>query len=778
MNSEKTPFKGYEVPVRDLLVGISGLAVLLLIFITLLPDSSFIRPFIAVLFLSLIPGMLLLQLLGVKPTSFVTYLLYAFGVSAILVMAIGAGMSLILPELGIERPLSTEWVLLFSLLLVGALSSEVYRQKGLESHIVQLPSLDISLSAIFTLYIPFLGLIAITLLNQFGFHLPMIILLCLIALVPFFTLLNKDPRVVLPLLLWTVALTLLYYQSLWGKSYPLEMWIHGMILEMGQWTPAIGSTSADIPEIRGMGYESILPSAVLYPIYILIAGIDPMTQLRVVNPLFISLIPLALYEMFRQYVSRRDAFLSTLIFVFSFRFYVQHFPNGPRDVIALLFLALFGLALADSELTARNQRILILMFIIGIAVSHYGASYIFLAALVISIIVLKAISLIDQYTTLSINQRHPFADAIDRRLLPLITLFALIVVISWYAFTAHGTKLQPLIESIYRFVTDGISPSGLHSDRVLSPKPFSIELARIFYIAIVGLCGVGLISETYRRVINIQPRIRGEHLLISYGLFLLFGMSFLSVGTGYGPGRVYMISLSFLAVFMVLALYDIQNALFRISQEYPILGMLTEVISPTNSHTKIRSLLAVFLCVFLLLNTGVVAETITQGDDYGPNMIINNERLAQSQDPETRLVSQGCIDCDIGSYVWLLRYGPNGDQLYTDSTSNSYFWYGASIVDRVDNFVNEYLLANHSLLYRQDLPTRSLEAQPEGYIFLSHENHASGYIYPVNEEPQPINDDELGLDQTDKVHASGSTTIYRIQESSKSTTHISDEDIS
>lgn len=747
----------YGVTVREFFIGIAGLAGLLVGFVAAPVEVPFVRPVLAVVFLSLVPGVLILQLVNVRPRSLVPYILYTVGLSMIFVMGLGVGMSLILPIFGVRRPLSTGWVLMVLLLIVGMLCAQLYRHEELERQIIKIPRLRITPLGLFALQLPFASVVAITLVNESGLIFPSIVLLCLLSLIPFVILLNIHYMEILPLLLWAVGLALLYYQSLWHKSYPLEMWTHEMVLEMGRWTPAIGTTQADLPNIRGMGYETILPYGTLYPVYILITGVDSMTQLRVINPLFVSLIPLALYEMFRRYIPTKDAFLGTLFFVFSFRFYAQHFPNGARDVIALLFLTLFGLALADSTLSKRNRRILVLTFISGIAVSHYGASYIFLAVLSFSILSTKYMAIADQY----LENYQLSTDVSVRRLSYPVGLFAFVAIPSWYIYTAHGIHFSTLPIRIHVFISEGLTASEMHAERALSSSSISVEIARIFHIVVFGMAGIGLVTELYQRILNGTSRIRDEHLTVSYGLLLLFAMTWLSVGTGYGPGRVYIISLAFLAIFAVIALYDIQTVLSHTPQKYRIWNRITRTTFPVHSNADIRGLLAIFLCLFLLLNTGVVAETVTRGDDYGPNQIVNNERIAQSEDRETKLQSQGCLDCDVESFIWVITLGEDGSQVYVDSTMRSYFWYGQGIVHNTDGFVDDYLLTNNSLLYQQDLPTELSEVQSGSYILFNHNNHDTGTVFLANGETRPVEDVENSTGDTDKIYTSGESTVYR-----------------
>lgn len=719
------------------------------------------RPVFAVLLLSLVPGLLVLSLLGVREQPSVSLALYAIGASMVTMMAVGVASSFIYPTVGIDRPISEPWVVgtvaLVNLLLGGAVAWRADFEAVVATVSVPRPTP----AALLSLSLPFIGVLAVAVLNRFETNAVAIGFVLVVAIVPALALSRHVGTENYPLLIWGGALSLLYYKSLWQGSYPLEMWMHGMVLEQGRWVPIIGGDLAALPDIRGMGMESVLTDAVLYPMYALTAGIDTMTQLEVVNPLFVAMIPVAMYEIFRRYVHERDAMLAVFVFVFTFRFYSQHYPNAPRDVMATLFLVLFGLLIADAHINRNARGILAPVFIAGIGVSHYGAAYVVLASLFLSVVLLIGLDVVKRRPRVTQINVRTLTDggSSDVITYPLVFLAA-VFILMWYLFTAGGLKYQILSKAIARML-EPVAVSGLASERVLSQKPFSVETTRKMMVTVFALAGVGVVTEGIRRVVGMRSLVSDEHLSITVGLMAVFALSFLSVGTGFGKGRILAITLAFASVFAVLALHNIREVSARLTKRRDALALPRSVVTGVFTASRVRAGWAVFLCAFLLFNTGVIAETVTRDGDYGANAILNNERLGESDDPELRLQSSGCTQCDVRTVVWTLRYGADGPQVYDGGLAGSYYWYGHSVVTRLDDFVSEYLLENHSALYQEEIPPEWSRIDDGSYVMFTSGNHRSGLVFTSDGNSSSLHEARAELARSNKVYTTGRSGVYR-----------------
>jgi uncharacterized membrane protein len=336
-----------------------------------------------------------------------------------------------------------------------------------------------------------------------------------------------------------------------------------------------------------------------------------------------------------------------------------------------------------------------------------------------------------------------------------MVLFAGVFVTTWYLFTAGGVKFEILADAIER-VMSPVVVSGLASERVLSEKPLSVELTRSLIVLVFALIGGGILSELIRKLLSLPSSVNDEHLAISLSFVIIFGLSFLSLGTGFGQGRILMITLAFTSLFAVIALSNVHYLLSLFSTRF-------RQLTPKLPEISLQHAFGVFLCVYLLVNTGVVAETVTQGDDYGSTIIVNNERLAQSSSPELRIRSEGCVDCDVQSQVWVLKHGAAGEGVLDGGFGKSYYWYGHSLVTQIDGFVDGYFLSDRSTLYKGDLPAEWSAVDEGTYVRLTHDNHNGGIVL-LGDEEVSFDAAQRSLGSSDKVYSAGESTVYQYHE--------------
>jgi uncharacterized membrane protein len=764
LNGEKAP-----VTIRDILGVIVGVQSLLLALVAgeaVGFNLPLLRPILAVPLLAIAPGILLLLLADIRAISSPQTLLYAIGISLVVEMAIGVSISYVYALIGIARPISElPIVLTFSLIIIFLIYSiEVTGDDGHTLGEFSLPTP--SPSTLLASTLPFIGIIAITGLNRYGATIGVVGYLIVLSLVPLLTVKSEIDTRLYPLIIWMSAVGLLYFKSLWDGSYPLEMWMHEMVLEQGRWVPILGGDINALPDIRGMGQEGVLTDAVLYPIYALVAGIETITQLEVVNPLFVALIPLAMYETFRRCVSEEGALLCVFIFIFNYRFYSQHYPNAPRDVMATLFIVLLLLLLTDSDIDQRLGRGLAVLFAVGVTVSHYGVTYLMVPALGLSLVALFGLHLMRRALNSLTEERYkiPFTEQ-PIIVNPLFITFAGVFILSWYLYTADGVKFQLLVSAVDS-LSAATQTSGLASERVLSSKPFSIEMTRAMVAVILGLIGVGLLGETIRTLLDESTDVNNEHLVVAGSVATVFALTFTGLGTGFGQGRVLMLCLAVTGVFVIIGLRDLWTFGETIVSRNGLQNAVKAVLLRRPAGDQFHSVLVVFLCIFLLVNTGVVAETVTGGRDYGATTIVNNERLSQSDNPGHRLLSRGCIECDIQMRVWMLRHGPEGTTVYDGGLSKSHYWYGHSLVTQLDDFVTDYLLVNRSTLYWKSLPSNPASISNGTYVVLTHDNYDVDAMVVSGSELRPMNSTLNELGRSDRLYTSGSSTVYRVRNES------------
>ena len=301
-------------------------------------------PFV-VFSLSFVPGALLLVALGRRELEIsAEHVLYAFGSSLVILMFVGALANVLLPFAGIVRPLSPVPLGASVTAGIAVLAGTAHWRNPDGVVSVRIPPLW-SPAPLALLLLPLLSIIGVTLINATGINLLIVAVLVAVSAVPLVAVWRLHEEWY-SLAVWTAALAILYHKSLWkyagfgGRPHGITAW------EAGRWSPGIASIEPYSSEL--------LQNGVLFPMFAYLSDVFIMTQYEVVNPFFVSFIPLALYVTFRQYVRVDVAFLGAALFMFVHPFYLQY-PTAGRAATPVLFLALFGVALSNEGIPSGSR---------------------------------------------------------------------------------------------------------------------------------------------------------------------------------------------------------------------------------------------------------------------------------------------------------------------------------------------------------------------------------------------------------------------------------------
>lgn len=299
---------------RDCLWACGGLTLLQIILVVLSQfgiDIPVIRQVSGFLFLTFVPGILLLRILGIRNVNAVESVVYSAGLSLALLMFTGAVTNIAFPLIGIRQPLLIMPVTiclaaLSAILLLLAWLRE-RRTTLLESPIASLrPGLHSILVLALMLLLVILG---VKVSDLTGNNLVIIfILLCIAAIfgLGVYKKFFKPP--IYPLVIFIVSLCLLYQTSLMtpymvGTDIYPEYQFFRIAASSGVWNYAIPST-----------INSCLSIVILAPYYSSMMGISGIWVFKAVYPLVFSLMPLAMYRFFRIQVGETRSFIATFFF--------------------------------------------------------------------------------------------------------------------------------------------------------------------------------------------------------------------------------------------------------------------------------------------------------------------------------------------------------------------------------------------------------------------------------------------------------------------------------
>jgi len=326
----------------------------------------------------LLPGVSTVVLLGGRRLTPVVYLGAATGCGLIVTMLLGWLSSVLLPVLGIDRPLDALPQKILYTVVLGALIVVERRRDDafLETLLERLDLRSVVPGLVFCV-LPLSAIVGAQRLNNGeGATVALATLTCafvllLGALWLSFTGGGAARSTTIRWVLYHVAVAVMLGTSLrgdhlFGWDIQKEFSVADATLADGAWTRGGG----------GDAYQAML-SITAMPVQMhSLTGIALTTVMRVLYPLVFALVPVLLHHVAQKRSSLRAATFTVAGLIFAAGAFAQPMATITRQQTALvLFTAAFAVML-DETLTARPRRALVGVLLGGIAFSHYTTAYI------------------------------------------------------------------------------------------------------------------------------------------------------------------------------------------------------------------------------------------------------------------------------------------------------------------------------------------------------------------------------------------------------------------
>ena len=336
-----------------------------------------LREFVAFGYLTFVPGVLLLSALQPRSLERIEGVLYAVGLSIALDMFFGLVINSTLPFFGVTRPLSLTNLVAVLSVWVFCCSAVIWQRRtsarAPEFRLILRDLKGATLAPILYLIMLIVASVAgATAMNAYGNNSVLLVLIVLIGSVPLLVgLTNVIPKGVYPIAVFTVALSLLWHQSLvssylTGWDINIEYYFEKLVQTRGYWDPTVSG------QLNSMLSITVLPTA-----YSLFTGLDAIWVFKVIYPVLFALVPVALYLIFRDVFDEKTAFLGAFFFMAFYVFFTEMI-SVLRQEIAELFFALFFLLYLKQKTRSTAATLILIIFGFGVTVSHYGLSYLFL----------------------------------------------------------------------------------------------------------------------------------------------------------------------------------------------------------------------------------------------------------------------------------------------------------------------------------------------------------------------------------------------------------------
>jgi uncharacterized membrane protein len=334
-------------------------------------DISWLRSVIPFLYFTFIPGILILQIFRLNRLDFLKKFVLWIGLSITFLIFVGLILNSLYPL--IAEPLALNSVLLSFNIILLALAFLAY-ERNKNDFTINTINLDLNkLTApiLFPILFPFMAILGTYLMNNSENN---TVLLSMLLLIPMYLVLvtylkDRVDNVVYPLSLWMISMSLLLMNGLssshlMGRDIHIEYYCFQLTLNGFHW---------DISKFYDT-FNACLSITILPTIYQVLSNINSEYIFKLFFPLIGSIVPLIVYITSKKYLSAKYAFFASLILV-SMAFFAFESMAIVRQMISLMFFFLAIFVLFDTEIGRKSKKILFLIFIISVVVSHYSTAY-------------------------------------------------------------------------------------------------------------------------------------------------------------------------------------------------------------------------------------------------------------------------------------------------------------------------------------------------------------------------------------------------------------------
>lgn len=346
----------------------------------------YLRQIFSFLFLTIIPGLLIMLALKIRKLEFWEYLVYTIGLSLTFLMFGGLLVNWVLPLISISNPLSLRPIsitLSYVMSVIGILAYFQSKDISYEIKLAGMSALNWIFSCIPVLFVP-LSIFGAVSLNNGGSNIFTMILLGGIAgyvfLVAIFQ--KKLDSNIYPLAIVLMSISLLLMYSL--RSWHISGWDINEEYRIFQITKSAGYWS---PDLIKHTYNSCLSLTILPTIISRITNVNDEYIYKVIYQLIFSIVPVTMYCIYKKYTSAIVSFLAVFFFIAQ-PLFIQPMPALARQEIAFLFFTLTLLVIFTKNITQKTKDFMFVLFGFSMIVAHYSTTYVAIGIYLLSYIIL------------------------------------------------------------------------------------------------------------------------------------------------------------------------------------------------------------------------------------------------------------------------------------------------------------------------------------------------------------------------------------------------------
>jgi len=362
---------------------------ILMLFITdlvIILDLPLLRDIIPFLFFTIVPGFLIVSILKQNKIEFLIKILLSIGLSVSVLLSIGLLLNSLYPVL--LKPLSLTPLLVSLNLLVLILTIFAYQRNKNDFNSSLIFNYNFKLGdkllspLIFTLLFPFMAILGTYLMNT---TLNNIIILTMLFLIPVYIIIiaylrDRVHPVTYPIALFMIGLGLILMHALTsahiiGRDVHQEFYCFQLTLANFHW---------NIYDYYNP-YNACLSITILPTVYQVLSNMNPEYVFKLLFGLLGSILPLMVYTVAKKYLNHKFAFFASLLFVFQV-FFID-IIGAVRQEVAIIFFFLSVIVIFDCFGDKKFEKswvkkLLFLIFVSSMVVTHYATSYVAFALLV------------------------------------------------------------------------------------------------------------------------------------------------------------------------------------------------------------------------------------------------------------------------------------------------------------------------------------------------------------------------------------------------------------
>jgi uncharacterized membrane protein len=634
------------------------------------------RQVIGFLYLTFIPGYIVLKLLKLNNLSMLQSVLFSIGLSIALLMLLGLIVNEFGMLVGFSNMLSSLPLMLFLNVFMLVTELIIYLRNG-NSKLFDFKTFRITPLVLLLLCLPVLSVIGAIWVNVFDSNL---ILLCVIpTMVALIALSIVSKKFLAPkfyaLALLSVALALLFHSSListyiHGFDMPLEYHVFVLTQDNGFWNQAAYLNDITYSRFNGMLSITVLPT-----LYSNILNIDGTWVFILIFPLIFSFVPLGLYELWQTNFDKKTALAASFLFVSQLTFYTDMVTLA-RQMIAEIFLVLLFLLVISKRLeNTVGAKICFVIFSFGLVVSHYALALIFLFFILIA------------WIFSSLIKRKPSGLSLS-----LLLLFSGITFV-WYIFTSGSASFESILSfgsQVFRNLGEFFNPASrgsavMQAVGLEAPQSYWGLLSRIFAYATEFFISVGFVVVVLRSWrAKFTRSLNQTYFVLTLVAMIILAMCILlpTFASTLGMTRFYHITLFFLAPLFVLGCEALAS--FLAKRRLPLVVSL---------------LVAIVIVPYFLFQTNFVYE-VTGSESW-------SVPLSKYRMDKVFIYSWGYMEEQsvIGA-EWLSRHANTSNvQLYADSLSRykELRSYGGIYSGYINTLSNTTVFPFNSIVYLSQL---------------------------------------------------------------------------